>query len=85
MKEVAVTILAGLLVVLGVLALFSVVWGIGAVIFYVAWNLGVVNIAAAVGGSVASINFWTALGGSFAIGILKRVFSRQPAVQATKS
>jgi hypothetical protein len=32
------------------------------VLVLLAWNLGVVGLASAVGGSVASINYWTSLG-----------------------
>lgn len=80
-RDLAASIAAAVAVVAGVVALVAAVWAIGAALFYVAWNLGVVNIAAAAGGSVGTINFWTALGGSFAVGILARIFRRAPAVQ----
>lgn len=80
-RDIATSLAAGALVVAGVVALVAAVWAVGAAVFYIAWNLGVVNIAGALGSTVGTINFWTALGGSFAVGILSRVFRRTPAVQ----
>lgn len=78
-RDRATTVAAAVLVGVGIVALLALVFGIGAAMFYLAWNLGVVNIAAACGAEVATINFWTALGGSFAVGILSRIFRRTPA------
>lgn len=41
-------------------------------IFLAAWNLGVVGIAAACGGHVSTINYWTALGFWLSVYLLGR-------------
>lgn len=82
-RERGENILVGFLGVVLILGLVAAAVAFGGAIFYVAWNLGVVNIAAAVGGSVSTISYWTAIGGSLAVGILSRIFRRAPAAQAT--
>ncbi len=72
------TILAGLVIVGVVVAGLAVVTAfvlLGGLIFYLAWNLGVVGVVAAAGGSVSKIGFWTAVGASLFLGIIKGVLS----------
>lgn len=52
-----------------------VVFVISALLILVGWNVGVVALVAACGGSVSTISFWTALGVAFAITVIKGLFS----------
>lgn len=81
-RELRQNILVAVLGSLAVVGVIAAIIAFGGLIFFAAWNLGVVNIASAAGGSVATINFWTAIGGSLAVGILSRIFRRTPTVQA---
>lgn len=67
------TVLLVIGAVVGVAALLALCLGLGALVFLVAWNVGIVHLVAAAGGSVGTIGFWTALGGSLAVGILKGI------------
>ena len=55
------------------LAIASLVWAFFAVVILLAWNVGVVGIVGAAGGSVSTIGFWTAFGAAAAIGIIKGI------------
>ena len=69
----------GLIAGLGCLALILIFVAIilfGGLIFWLAWNVGVVGIVSAAGGSVGEIGYWTAVGGSLAVGVLSRIFRR---------
>lgn len=72
-RELATSIAAGALVVVGVVLLIAAVIGLGGVITMLAWNLGVVTIAAACGASVGEIGFVTAIFANIAISILGRI------------
>lgn len=64
-----------LLAVLGLPLAAAVIFGIfaiGAGAFLLAWNNGVVGVAQALGQHAQTISFWTALGGSFACGVIGR-------------
>lgn len=72
------TILVGLLIlaaIAGIVALFAAFVMLGGLIFYLAWNLGVVGVVGAAGGTVSTIDFWTAVGASLFLGIIKGVLS----------
>ena len=60
-----------------VLTIFAVIALFGGLIFWLAWNLGVVGIVSAAGGSVDTIGYWTAVGGSLAVAVLSRIFRRR--------
>lgn len=47
-----------------------------ALLFLFAWNVGLVAIVAAAGGSVSKIGFWTALAGVFVIMFVRSIFQR---------
>jgi hypothetical protein len=73
--------------VLGALLFLSVVAAIillGGLVFWLAWNYGVVALVAAAGGSVGKIGFLTAVAGSLAVGILKGIFSANSRVEVRK-
>lgn len=59
-----------------ILAFIATIILLGGLIFWLAWNVGVVALVAAAGGSVGKISFWAAVGGSLAVGILSRIFTR---------
>lgn len=67
-------LLAGLIVVAGILAIIVPVVGLGGLSVYAGWNLGAVGISHALGGHVHSISFLTALGVGFLISALSRIF-----------
>ncbi len=79
-QNVATGVAVALLVVSGI----ALIVGIGALVFYLAWNLGVVPIVAAAGASVGKIGFWTALGGSLAVGVVKGIFHGGSSATVTK-
>lgn len=68
------------LLALALLVLFPIIVAISALITMLAWNLGVVALVAAAGGSVGKIGFITAIFVNFAIGIVARIF--RPTVTA---
>lgn len=47
----------------------------GGIIFLLGWNLGVVGVVAALGGSVAKIGYWTAFGAALVVGLIRRTLS----------
>lgn len=59
-----------------ILAFIATIILLGGLVFWIAWNVGVVALVAAAGGSVGKISFWAAVGGSLAVGILSRIFTR---------
>ncbi len=46
----------------GCAALIVMLFAVSPLLVMLAWNLGVVGVAAATDGSIAGINYWTALG-----------------------
>lgn len=76
-KSLIENVLLGIVIAVAVVALVALLFSIGGAVFYLAWNLGVVNLVAAAGGSVSTINFWTAIGGSVAVGIIRGIFRRE--------
>lgn len=60
---------------LALLAALVIVFALSALLILVGWNVGVVALVAAAGGHVSTIGFWTALGVSFAIMVIKGLFS----------
>ena len=83
--DVLLTALVVALGFLGVVALFAAFVLLGGLIFWLAWNIGVVAIVAAAGGTVGKISFWAAVGASLAVGILKRILHPTPAVQTKEN
>lgn len=68
---------AAILVVLAIIAFAALVGGIvalGGLITMLAWNYGVVALAAACGSAVAKIGFGTAICVNLAVGVLNRIF-----------
>lgn len=61
------------------LVLFVVIVVLFALLTQFAWNVGVVALVAACGGSVAKIGFWTAVAVNIALGIIARIFKGTPA------
>lgn len=74
LASVAVYVAAIALLVLVLLAVVLLVHLIGGLVVLVAWNLGVVNVVAASGGTVDGISYLTAVGASFAFGLLRGLF-----------
>lgn len=81
-KEVALKVVAGIAAVVAVLLLVALIVLFGGLLFYIAWNVGVVALVAAAGGHVAHIGFWTAVGGSLLVGVIQRAVHGTPTVQA---
>ena len=68
----------GALVGLGcltVLVLLAVVLTITTLVIWLGWNLGVVALVAASGGSVSKIGFWTAFGIALLVNVLRGIFT----------
>lgn len=83
-KKMLENVAVGALGVLMFVSIFLAVVALGGLIFWLAWNLGVVPIVAALGGSVGEIGFWTAVGGSLAVGVIKSIFSGSSKVEVKK-
>lgn len=67
---------SGLEVLVGCVAILCIIIVavlLGGLFFWLAWNLGVVGVVAAAGGSVGKISFWTGVGATLAVGILARI------------
>lgn len=75
--------LGRLLLALVILVLLPIIILIGGLITMLAWNLGVVALVAAAGGTVGKIGLITAIFVNFAIGIVARIF--RPNVTTTAS
>lgn len=63
-----------LTVIAAVLATVWAVWALGGLVVLLAWNLGVVNIVAASGGSVGTIGFFTAVGAYVVLSLIRSIF-----------
>lgn len=69
----AALVVLAVVLILGVAVLVHL---FGGLIVLLAWNLGVVNVVAASGGSVATIGYLTAVGVSIALTFLRGIFQR---------
>jgi uncharacterized membrane-anchored protein len=78
-QDAVVQVIGTIIVVLAVLALIAGIIALGGLLTLLAWNYGVVAIAAACGASVAKIGFGTAICLNLAIGVVGRIFRRAPA------
>jgi len=68
----------------GLLGLVLLGWVIRTTIVYFAWNLGVVNVAAALGDHVNHISyFWTSVGIAAIWSVLSGIFRRTSTAEAT--
>lgn len=76
---VTLTVIGG---VLTLLLTFAFLGGIGVTI---GWNLGLVHMVRATGGHIASISYWTGVGGSLLVGVLARIFTGSHQVQVKKA
>jgi hypothetical protein len=76
-------IAVGALAVIAVLALVAACFLLGGVIIWAAWNLGVVPLVAACGGTVAKIGFWTAVFVSVALNVVGGIFRRNQVTTAS--
>jgi hypothetical protein len=72
--EVAAAILVGGLVVAAVVGLIGLIVVLSGLLTLLAWNVGVVGIAAALGTKVATISLGVAICANFAISVISRIF-----------
>jgi hypothetical protein len=66
-----ITALAAIFVIVAIVVLVLL---IGTAVVFFGWNLGVVALVAACGGTVGKISFWTAFFINIAIGVLRGLF-----------
>lgn len=59
----------------GCLGLLLGIFLVVPLIILLAWNVGLVPIVAAAGGSVTGINYWAALGATFVYLLLRGIFA----------
>jgi hypothetical protein len=70
----AIDLLSVLVGIFLVLLIFFLFLCIGTAVVFFGWNLGVVALVAASGGTVGKISFWTAFFINLALGILRGLF-----------
>lgn len=83
--EVAAAILVGGLVVAAVVGLIGLIVVLSGLLTLLAWNVGVVGIAAALGSQVSTISLGVAICANFAIAIIGRIFGRGSTVTTNNS
>lgn len=67
------------------LALVAALYALSGLFFSaVVWNLGVVGLVGAVGGSVSKIGFWTGVAAVFVIGVVTRLLHGPTKVEQSK-
>jgi hypothetical protein len=67
--------IAFLLVAVLIIVMLLVILGISTAIIFFGWNLGIVALVAACGGTVSKISFWTAFFIGIAISVVRGLFT----------